>query len=88
MAEMAVFPLGAKSMLPRADLTVETVATGQYPGLRLIPYRTIGQSAGFLAAMRMENVKIGKWQGSRLVAFAPAGLDAEETYQALTGGIT
>ena len=81
---------GALLGLTRQQLLspVETVATGQYPGLRLIPYRTIGQSAGFLAAMRMENVKIGKWQGSRLVAFAPAGLDAEETYQALTGGIT
>lgn len=67
---------------------VETVATGKYPGLRLIPYRSVGQPGGMLAAIRMEDVKIGKWQGSTLVAFAPAGLDAEGTYQALTGGIT
>jgi len=35
----------------------------------------------------MENVTIDKWKGSTLVAFAPMGLDAEGTYQALTGGI-
>lgn len=67
---------------------VETVAAGKYPGLRLIPYRSVGQPAGMLAALRMENVKIDTWQGSTLVAFAPAGLDAEGTYRALTGGIT
>lgn len=67
---------------------VETVAAGVCPGLRLIPYRSVGQPGGMLAAIRMENVRIGKWQGSTLVAFAPAGLDAEGTYQALTGGIT
>lgn len=66
---------------------IETVATGEYPGLRLIPYRSVGQPAGMLAALRMENVKIDTWQGSTLVAFAPTGLDAEGTYRALTGGI-
>ncbi len=66
---------------------VETVASGAVPGLRLIPYRTVGQSGGMLAALRMENVKIDRWQGSTLVAFAPGGLDAEGAYQALTGGM-
>ena len=66
---------------------VETVAAGIFPGLRLVPYRSVGQPGGMLAALRMENVKIDRWQGSTLVAFAPAGLDAEGTYQALTGGI-
>lgn len=66
---------------------VETVASGVIPGLRLIPYRSVGQSAGMLAAVRMENVRIGKWQGSTLVAFAPEGLDGEGTYRALVGGM-
>lgn len=66
---------------------VETVGSGKYPGLRLIPYRSVGQPAGMMAAIRLENVTIGKWHGSSLVAFAPDGLDKEGTYQALTGGM-
>ncbi len=63
---------------------VESV--GVLPGLRLIPYHSVGANS-FLLAMRLQNVKIGKWQGSTLVAFAPEGLSAEGAYQALTGGI-
>ncbi len=66
---------------------IETVAAGIIPGLRLIPYRTVGQSAGMLVAIRLDQVRIGKWQGSTLVAFAPEGLGENETYRALTGGI-
>lgn len=66
---------------------VETVAAGIIPGLRLIPYRAVGQSAGMLVAVRMEQVRIGKWQGSTLVAFAPEGLGENHTYRALTGGM-
>lgn len=66
---------------------VETVASGIVPGLRLIPYRAVGQECGMLAALRLQEVRIGKWQGSSMVAFAPTGLDSEGTYQALTGGI-
>ena len=56
------------------------------PGLRLIPYHTIGQSRGLLLGMRLHNIKIGPWQGSSLVAFAPYGLGEGKIYQALTGG--
>lgn len=66
---------------------IETVAAGIVPGLRLIPYRTVGQSAGMLVAIRLERVRIGRWQGSALVAFAPEGLGEEHTYRALTGGM-
>ena len=65
---------------------VETVASGVVPGLRLVPYQAFGCASGMLAALRFQDVRIGKWQGSTLVAFAPKGLDAEGTYQALTGG--
>lgn len=63
---------------------VETI--GAIPGLRLIPYRCVGQDGGFLLALRIPQVKIGSWQGSALVAFAPEGLGKGTQYQALTGG--
>lgn len=56
------------------------------PGLRLIPYRSVGQPAGMLLALRLPKVRIGSWQGSSLVAFAPDGLSCDGQYQALTGG--
>lgn len=62
---------------------VESVST--IPGLRLIPYHSIG-GCGFMLALRLQDVKIGSWQGSTLVAFAPEGLNREGAYQALTGG--
>lgn len=66
---------------------VEAVTTAGIPGLRLIPYRAVGQSCGMLLAVKIPDVKIGKWKGSSLVAFAPEGLSAEGAYQALTGGV-
>ena len=64
---------------------VETVASGQIPGLRLIPYRAVGQPMGMLPALRMDTV-IGGRQKSTLVAFAPMVLSREGEYQALVGG--
>lgn len=59
---------------------------GALPGLRLVPYRSVGQPAGLMLAMKLKKVKIGsRWQ-SALVAFAPDRLGNEGTYQALTGG--
>lgn len=57
---------------------------GALPGLRLIPYHTVG-SSGFLLALPMANVEIGPWKGCRLVAFSPGKLEAH--YQALIGGM-
>ena len=56
------------------------------PGLRLIPYRTVGSSS-FLLAIHLPKVKIGHWRGGTLVAFAPNLLSPEGNYQALTGGV-
>ena len=56
------------------------------PGLRLIPYRSVGQPCGLLLALRLQQVKIGSWRGSLLVAFAPDMLCSDGAYQALTGG--
>lgn len=65
---------------------VRTLTDSPLPGLRLIPYRAVGQERSMLLAMRLPYVKVGSWQGSSLVAFAPEGLGRDGTYQVLTGG--
>lgn len=65
---------------------LETLAARPIPGLRLIPYRAVGQSGGMLLALRFEDVKIASRKQSAVVAFAPEGLGRGEVYQALTGG--
>ncbi len=65
---------------------MQTMLQHPLPGLRLIPFRTVGQSGGMLLAMRFENVKIGSRQQSAIVAFDTGGLGNGEVYQALTGG--
>lgn len=66
---------------------LETLVSGVLPGLRLVPYRTVGQGSSMMLALRFENVKIGSRRQSALIAFAPRGLGEETMYQALTGGI-
>lgn len=65
---------------------VEAVASAKVPGLRLLPYRTIGNPAGMLAAIRLPNTKIGNFRGNTVVAFSPQKLDSEGVYRGLTGG--
>ena len=66
---------------------LETLALRPVPGLRLIPYRSVGNAGGFLLAKRFSEVTIGDRTRSALVAFAAEGLGKGEIYQALTGGI-
>lgn len=66
---------------------IETVENGSVSGLRLIPYRAVGQPGGMLLAVRMDAVIIGKEKAGTLVAFAPQVLGRNEGYQALAGGI-
>ncbi len=70
--------------LSREQLQKPVESMGAIPGLRLIPYQTIGQRGAMMLGMKLQNVKIGSWEGSSLVAFAPEGLGGR--YQALTGG--
>ena len=56
------------------------------PGLRLIPYATIGNSGGLLLAMRMDDVRVSGKKGSRVVAFAPENFCVDDSYQVLMGG--
>lgn len=64
-----------------------TVASGILPGLRLIPYRAVGQPAGMLLALRLKDVKIGEQRVNPLVAFAPHEIAKGEAYRMLTGGM-
>lgn len=66
---------------------LETLASRPVPGLRLIPYHSVGQGAGMLLAKRFEQVTVGNRTQSALVAFAPEGLGRGDVYQALTGGV-
>lgn len=66
---------------------VKAVESAAVPGLRLLPYRSIGSPKGMLAAIRLQNTKIGDFRGSTVVAFAPQKLDCEGIYRGLTGGI-
>ena len=72
--------------LTREQLRTPTQSITAVPGLRLIPFRSLGKADGMLLALRIRDVQIGRWKGSSLVAFAPDGLEEEE-YQALTGGV-
>ncbi len=65
---------------------VETLAAGKIPGMRLIPYHSVGQSAGMLLAVRFQSAKIGNRESTPLVAFAPEEIGRGEVYQMLTGG--
>lgn len=72
--------------LTAAELTRPLESMGKLPGLRLIPYRSVGQPCGMLLAKRFEDVKIGQWKGAAVVAFAPQSIGRGEGYRALTGG--
>lgn len=69
--------------LDRTALGDPVAALSTRPGLRLIPYRTIGNT-GFLLAVSIPGAKIGNRQGSAVVALSPQSLG--NRYQALTGG--
>ncbi len=66
---------------------VGTLTSGTLQGVRLIPYRAVGQPGGLLLGLRMEQVKVDGKIVSPLVAFAPGPIGTEDGYQALAGGI-
>ena len=66
---------------------LETLAVTPVPGLRLVPYHTVGRENGLLLAKRFDRVKIGSQTRNVLVAFSPEGLGRGDMYQALTGGV-
>lgn len=65
---------------------VELVISGKIPGMRLIPYHSVGQAGGMLPMLRIHHVKIGSTYSDALVAFAAERIGNESCYQMLTGG--
>lgn len=65
---------------------LKTLTEGAVPGLRLIPFRTVGQGRGMMLAMSFGDVRMDGKQGKALVAFAPEDFNNGTGYQALTGG--
>ena len=66
---------------------VETLTSGSFTGLRLIPSHAVGQPGGMLLAVRFKDAQIGGKSAQPLVAFAPDVIARGETYQMLTGGV-
>lgn len=66
---------------------LETLGKQVLPGLRLIPYRAVGQPGGMLLGLRLGDVRLGGRKASALVAFAPEKIGGSDGYQALTGGV-
>ena len=65
---------------------IETMLRSEIPGLRLIPYRSVGNPNGMMLAVKMERVCVGDQEIGEVVAFAPQILGAGE-FQALAGGV-
>lgn len=67
---------------------METMMTPAGAGLRLIPFRTVGQGSGMMLAMRFSDVIVAGKSRSTIVAFSAEYFDRGTAYQALTGGAT
>lgn len=66
---------------------LETMAKNPLPGLRLIPYASVGNGGGMLLALRVKGSTAGQKSKGILVAFAAEGIGEGQVYQALTGGM-
>lgn len=77
---------GELTGLTREELRdpLQTMSGKAVSGLRLIPYHSVGNPGGLMLAKRFPKVQVGSTVRSRLVGFAPYGL--EDDIQALTGG--
>lgn len=64
---------------------LETMTGSKIPGLRLIPYCTVGQEDGLLLARCYRRVRVNGRERTMVVAFAPNSLGGD-AYQALIGG--
>lgn len=86
---MVIGPKAAGSLtgLTRQELEdpMGTLAAQAIPGLRLIPYHSVGNDGGMLLGLRFPRVTVNGRTGSGIVAFAPRGMEGG-VYQALIGG--
>lgn len=66
---------------------IETLTKLTVPGLRLIPYYTVGQSNGMLLGLRVQQLVVNGKREDMIVAFAPQKIGQGRAYQALAGGL-
>lgn len=66
---------------------VATIQKSSIPGLRLIPYRSVGCPNGMLLGVSMDSVLINGQPSGKLIAFSPEDFGTDCCYQALTGGV-
>lgn len=67
-------------------MPIDTMANCSIPGLRLIPYRSVGNANGMMLAVKMDRVCVDRQEIGNLVAFAPQMLGTGE-FEALAGGV-
>lgn len=72
--------------LTKEDMKNPAAAVMNHPGLRLIPYRVVGNDRGMLLAVHVRQARIGNRNQSILVAFAPEGLGQTGEFEGLIGG--
>ena len=66
---------------------IETISRGKHVGLRLIPYCAVGQPAGMLLGIQVDQLQINGRDVNQVVAFAPQCIGQGSGYEALTGGL-
>ncbi len=88
-----VYLISSESAMDLTDLTkqeiqspMETMAQGKIPGLRLIPFRSIGCEHGMLLGLRAREVRLGEKKVRAIIAFAPGVLGEGQRFQALVTG--
>lgn len=72
--------------LTKEDMKNPAAAVMNHPGLRLIPYRVVGNDRGMLLAVHVRQARIGDRNQNVLVAFAPEGLERTGEFEGLIGG--
>lgn len=83
-AAMEVLGLSREALLD----PVGTMERAPLMGLRLVPYRAVGNAQGFLLGIRVREAEIGGRKASVTVAFTAQGLgDGKEEFDALIGGV-
>lgn len=65
---------------------IETLRERRIPGLRILPYSTLGNPNGMLLAIYIQDVRLGNRKVSRLIALAPDNFCGNMRYQAIAGG--
>ena len=66
---------------------IETMQTVGIYGLRLIPYRTVGNPSGMLLGVSVDSIAVNGQAIGKIIAFSPEDFGNDCCYQALAGGI-